>query len=133
LIAGALAFSAAVYFVPMLTVVGWAFRDPKTGFSLAQVVKLVHETAYTTAFVTTFRTAAITTLACAVLGYPLAYLMATTNARARLLLAAAVMIPFWTSVLARSLAWVILLGKKGGIAWRRSRYHHCQPHRDGGA
>ena len=62
-----------------------------------------------------FRTAAITTLACALLGYPLAYLMATTSARARLVLGAAVMIPFWTSVLARSLAWVILLGRRGVV------------------
>ena len=115
LVAGALAFSAAVYLVPLLTLASWAFRDPKSGFTLAQAVKLVHETAYTTAFITTFRTAAITTLACALLGYPLAYLMATTSARARLVLGAAVMIPFWTSVLARSLAWVILLGRRGVV------------------
>ncbi len=113
LIVGALAFSAAVYVVPMLTMASWAFRDPKGAFSFAQAIKLAHEGAYATAFVTTFHTAAITTLVCAILGYPLAYLMATTSPRARLVLVAAVMIPFWTSVLARSLAWVILLGKKG--------------------
>src|SRR5262245_3498729 len=113
LLVGAMTFAAAVYVMPMLTLTSWAFRDPKTGFTLAQASKLLQEPAYTTAFITTLRTAAITTLACALLGYPLAYLMATTGNRARLVLAAAVMIPFWTSVLARSLAWVILLGKRG--------------------
>jgi ABC-type spermidine/putrescine transport system permease subunit I len=115
LVWGALGFLAAVYLLPMLTLAGWAFRDPKGGFTLTQFVKLIAEDTYHTAFVTTFRTAGITTVACALLGYPLAYLMATTTPRARLLLMAAVMIPFWTSVLARSLAWVILLGKRGII------------------
>ncbi|MBL8699584.1 MAG: ABC transporter permease [Alphaproteobacteria bacterium] len=113
LIVGALGLSAAIYLLPMLVLVRWAFTDPKTGTTLAQFAKVLAEDAYHTAFVTTFRTAAITTIVCAALGYPLAYLMATTGPRARMLLAAAVMIPFWTSVLARSLAWVILLGRKG--------------------
>jgi putative spermidine/putrescine transport system permease protein len=115
MIAAALAFSAVVYLVPMLTLAKWAFSDPKGNLTLAQLIKLAGEDAYHTAFVTTFRTAAITTIACALLGYPLAYLMATTSPRARTLLTAAVMIPFWTSVLARSLAWIILLGKRGII------------------
>ena len=115
MVAGALAFLSVVYLLPVLTLAGWAFRDPKGGFTLVQLVKLWGEDAYHTAFVTTFRTAAITTVGCALLGYPLAYLMATTTPRARALLTAAVMIPFWTSVLARSLAWVILLGKRGVI------------------
>ena len=84
LLVGAMTFAAAVYVIPMLTLTSWAFRDPKTGFTLAQAIKLVHEPAYITAFVTTFRTAAITTLTCALLGYPLAYLMATAGSRARL-------------------------------------------------
>jgi len=110
---GALAFLAAIYLAPLATLIGWAFRDAKGGFTLAQAVKLASEPAYHTALATTFRTAAITTLACALLGYPLAYVTATTGPRARGLLLAAVMIPFWTSVLARTLAWIILLGRRG--------------------
>jgi len=113
MIFGAAAFLAAVYLLPMMTLLGWAFGDPKGGFTLAQAVKLATEEAYHTAFVTTFRMASIATLVCALLGYPVAYLMATTTPRARILLIAGVMIPLWTSVLARSLAWIILLGKRG--------------------
>ncbi len=112
---GALAFLAAIYLAPMLTLIGWAFRDRSGGVTLAQAVKLATEPSYHTAFVTTFRTAAITTVVCALLGYPLAYVMATAGARARSLLLTAVMIPFWTSVLARTLAWIILLGRRGII------------------
>jgi putative spermidine/putrescine transport system permease protein len=113
MIVGAVAFLGALYVLPMLTLTGWAFRAPDGGFTLAQATRLLRDGAYHTAFVTTFRTAAITTLVCALLGYPVAYLMATASPRARILMLAGVMIPFWTSVLARSLAWIILLGKRG--------------------
>src|SRR5215813_7888346 len=113
MILGAVVFLGAIYLLPMLTLIGWAFRAPKGGITLAQATRLLTEGAYHTAFVTTFRTAIITTLVCTLLGYPLAYLMATASPRARTLLMAGVMIPFWTSVLARSLAWIILLGKRG--------------------
>src|SRR5262245_9051719 len=113
LLVAAMTFAAAVYVMPMLTLTSWAFRDPKTGFTLAQAIKLLQEPAYVTAFLTTFRTAALTTLVCALLGYPLAYLMATTRNRARLVLAAALMVRFATSVLARSLAWVVLPAQRG--------------------
>jgi ABC-type spermidine/putrescine transport system permease subunit I len=113
MILGAVVFLGALYLLPMATLAGWAFRDPNGGFTVAQARRLLAEGAYHTAFVTTFRTASLTTLVCALVGYPLAYLMATTSPRARALLLAGIMIPFWTSVLARSLAWIILLGKRG--------------------
>jgi ABC-type spermidine/putrescine transport system permease subunit I len=113
MILGAVVFLGTLYLLPMVTLTGWAFRDPNGGFTFAQARRLLTEGAYHTAFVTTFRTAIIATLVCALIGYPLAYLMATTSSRARTLLMAGVMIPFWTSVLARSLAWIILLGKRG--------------------
>jgi putative spermidine/putrescine transport system permease protein len=113
MILGAVLFLGALYLLPMLILTGWAFRGPNGGFTFAQARRLLSEGAYHTAFITTFRTAIITMLVCALIGYPLAYLMATTSPRARTLLMAGIMIPFWTSVLARSLAWIILLGKRG--------------------
>jgi ABC-type spermidine/putrescine transport system permease subunit I len=115
MVTGALAFCAIVYLGPMLSLLGWAFRDPNTGWSLAQLWRVIGDDAYHLAFLTTFKIAAITTLICVLIGYPYAYLMATSGPRLATLLAAAVMIPFWTSVLARSLAWMILLGRKGLI------------------
>lgn len=113
MVIGAGIFYLAVYLVPMVTLLGWAIRDGDGGWTLQHLARLLGDDAYHIAFLTTFRTAAITTAACAIIGYPLAFLMATTGPRARGLLAAAVMIPFWTSILARSLAWVILLGRRG--------------------
>ena len=99
----------------MFSLVLWAFRDRAGSFTLVHLMRLVGDEAYHDAFLITFRIAAITTLVCVILGYPLAYLMATAGPRARALLFTAVMIPFWTSVLARSLAWIILLGRRGVV------------------
>jgi putative spermidine/putrescine transport system permease protein len=112
---GALLFCIAVYLIPILLLGVWAFRDRAGSFTLAHLFRLAGDEAYHHSFFITFRTATVTTLVCVLLGYPLAYLMATAGPRARALLFTAVMIPFWTSVLARSLAWVILLGRRGVV------------------
>jgi len=113
LIVFALGFCAAVYLYPLLKLVAWAFRDEAGRPTLAHALRLAEDGAYHDAFANTFEIAGVSTLCCLLLGYPLAYLMATTGPRARALLAAAVLVPFWTSVLARSLAWLILLGRQG--------------------
>jgi putative spermidine/putrescine transport system permease protein len=115
LVVFAMGFCAAIYLYPLLKLVAWAFRDEAGHASLANALRLAGDKAYHDAFVNTFEIAGVSTLACLLLGYPLAYLMATTGPRARAVLAAAVLIPFWTSVLARSLAWLILLGRQGVV------------------
>ena len=49
------------------------------------------------------------------LGYPLAYLMTVVSGRVRTLLIVLVLVPFWTSVLVRTFAWMVILGKRGII------------------
>ena len=52
---------------------------------------------------------------CIAIGYPMAYLIATTGRRLSRLLLALVLLPFWTSLLVRTAAWVVLLQKKGVV------------------
>src|ERR1700733_729676 len=54
-------------------------------------------------------------LCCAAIGYPFAYTMATGSERTRQLLGFAVLVPFWTSILVRSFAWIVLLQRAGLI------------------
>ncbi|NJK99064.1 MAG: ABC transporter permease [Spirulinaceae cyanobacterium RM2_2_10] len=61
------------------------------------------------------RLALFTTLACLLVGYPLAYFTATRSARWRNLLLLLIIIPFWTNFLVRIYAWVILLRNEGVI------------------
>jgi spermidine/putrescine transport system permease protein len=57
--------------------------------------------------------AAVTTAICLVAGYPVAYLIGRADERWRNLLLMAVMVPFWTSFLIRTYAWVTILKSEG--------------------
>lgn len=61
----------------------------------------------------TFSIGASVTLACLLLGYPLAYWLASLSARAANVLMILVLVPFWTSILVRSAAWIVLLQNNG--------------------
>ena len=61
----------------------------------------------------TFEISAIVTLSCLLLGYPLAYWLSTLSARKANMLMILVLVPFWTSVLVRSAAWIVLLQTNG--------------------
>ncbi|HKV00068.1 MAG TPA: ABC transporter permease [Vineibacter sp.] len=55
------------------------------------------------------------TVLCLALGYPVAYLLATASSRTANLLMILVLLPFWTSLLVRTTAWVVLLQKDGPV------------------
>ena len=61
------------------------------------------------------------TLACLVLAYPLAYKLASLKEKHANLLMIFVLLPFWTSLLVRSAAWIVLLQREGpindGLIW----------------
>ena len=61
----------------------------------------------------TFWIAAIVTLACIVIGFPYAMLIAASEGWKRQALLAAVLLPLWTSLLVRTAAWFIILQEKG--------------------
>ncbi len=53
------------------------------------------------------------TLYCLILGYPIAYLMSNLPARTSNLLMILVLLPFWTSILVRTTAWIAMLQSQG--------------------
>ncbi len=55
------------------------------------------------------------TVLCLALGYPVAYLLATVPSTAANLLMILVLLPFWTSLLVRTTAWVVLLQTDGPV------------------
>ncbi|HEX6020043.1 MAG TPA: ABC transporter permease [Burkholderiaceae bacterium] len=64
------------------------------------------------------------TLACAALGFPLAYYMARHAAGTKkALLYIAVMLPLWSSYLVRLYAWKLLLAREGAISWAAQHLH----------
>ncbi len=57
----------------------------------------------------------IVTIACLLLAYPVAYLLATLPMRTSNLLMICVLMPFWTSLLVRIVAWMIMLQQNGVV------------------
>ena len=61
----------------------------------------------------TFEISAVVTIFCLLLGYPLAYWLSTLSPRQANILMILVLVPFWTSILVRSAAWIVLLQSNG--------------------
>jgi putative spermidine/putrescine transport system permease protein len=61
----------------------------------------------------TLTIAATVTLACLIMGYPVAYLLANLGGALRYALLVLVLLPFWTSLLVRTAAWIVVLQTEG--------------------
>ena len=73
------------------------------------------EQIYLKLFLRTFIMSTVITLSCILLGYPIAFLLASLPVRTSNLLMILVLLPFWTSLLVRTSAWKVLLQQQGVI------------------
>jgi putative spermidine/putrescine transport system permease protein len=64
-------------------------------------------------FIKTFAIAASVTAICMLLGYPIAYLAATSSRKVGAAIIVLVLLPFWTSLLVRTTGWIVLLQSQG--------------------
>jgi ABC-type spermidine/putrescine transport system permease subunit I len=94
---------------------GRLFALSLEGGDLGWYTKALTGGLYTTILYRTFEIAGIVTFCCLVIGYPVAFLLATTTPVWRTVGFAFVMLPLWTSVLVRTYAWMVLLGRNGII------------------
>jgi putrescine transport system permease protein len=76
---------------------------------------LFHEPLYVSGWLYSIKTAAVSTLLCLVVAYPMAYAIARATPTARNVLLMLVILPFWTSFLLRVYAWIGLLKTDGVI------------------
>jgi spermidine/putrescine transport system permease protein len=72
---------------------------------------------YVDIFVTTLKMALLGTLAYLVVGYPLAYFLATRAGRYKTTLLVLIIVPFWTSFLIRTYAWETILDSQGVLSY----------------
>lgn len=97
--------------------VGWLFYLSFIGadgqLSPENYDRMLARSSYYRIFVTTFQVSLLTTGLCILIGYPLAYFLSQLPARAANLCMIAVLLPFWTSLLVRTYAWLVLLQKQG--------------------
>ena len=105
----ALVLLFAFFLFPVVRMLGFSLEAG----SLDWYAKALGEQLYLRVFWNTFEIALIVTAACLVLGYPLGFLIATTTPGWATLGFVFVLLPLWTSVLVRTYAWMVLLGRNG--------------------
>ncbi|HEX9452669.1 MAG TPA: ABC transporter permease [Burkholderiales bacterium] len=122
-----LAYLVVFFAIPVLIMVLASFREPgefgglapifndETGSSKLDLTtesygRFFSDFLYTELFLKSFAYAAITTIVCLVIAYPLAMLIARSPKKHRDLLVLLVILPFWSNFLIRVYAWMIILG-----------------------
>ncbi len=123
-----LAFLVVFYGYPVAAMLGRSINDPVRGLDnfekLFRVTRheewffgllSVPSNGYLGVFFITVRISIVVTLLTLLLGYPVAYVLSSIRPSRANLLMICVLIPFWTSILVRSYAWMVLLGREGSI------------------
>ncbi|WP_247903832.1 ABC transporter permease [Bradyrhizobium sp. 131] len=103
---------AVFYAIPVVSMLLRSLNDP--GWSLDHYASLVSDVIFLKVLWITLSTSFVVTLSSLVLGYPVALALSRARSTAPLILIM-ILLPFWTSVLVRSYAWMVLLGRHGVI------------------
>jgi spermidine/putrescine transport system permease protein len=118
LLAPLLLWVLAFVVAPALIMLAYSFAERGTlggvvwDFTLANYAAVLDPT-YFRIFVRSVVFAAVTTLLCLAIAYPVAWTIGRAGERWRNLLLMLVMIPFWTSFLIRTYAWLMILRSEG--------------------
>jgi putative spermidine/putrescine transport system permease protein len=113
LVLPALALLVTIFGYPVGSLLLRSVSEPSWGFQNFKV--LARQPVYVHALANTVVISGSVTLICLICGYPLAYSIAQASGRLRRLLIFAVLIPFWSSILVRTFAWMVLLQQRGII------------------
>ena len=109
----ALAIIGILMVIPILWLLSLSLVDTSGALSFENYQMFFSQPVYVRMFLTTFWIAFVVTAICIVLGYPVAYLMSILPSPWSGLLLLAVLVPFWTSGLVRTFAWLIILQRNG--------------------
>ena len=114
LVAPAVLSIIALFIVPIGYVLLLSVTDPTVG--LEHYRRLFTVPLYANVMINTFKTSLIVTIACLLIGYPLAFVMARRNDAIAVILLVAVGMSFWTGFVVRTYAWLVILGNKGPVS-----------------
>ena len=96
---------------PIFSLIWTSFFDPELTFK--HYIRLYQKPIYLKVIFLTLKLSLICTLFSLVLGYPIAYLLNQVSPNIRNILMIFIVLPFWTSVLVRMYAWMVILGRNG--------------------
>ena len=104
-----------VVFLPVLWLSSLSFFNAAGELSSENYARIFKSELYLRTFVVTFQISVAVTVICVLVGYPLCYWLARMSDRNAAILMVFVLVPFWTSVLVRTYAWLVLLQRNGII------------------
>lgn len=112
LAAPAMAYLAIFYFVPLIYILITSLTNPQFGFgNFGTALNGVNAPT----LLKTIGASLVCTVIVAILGYPLAYVINNAGPRLRMVLILGVISPYMTSVLVRTFAWEVILGRLGPV------------------
>jgi putative spermidine/putrescine transport system permease protein len=103
------------FLYPVARLLGLSLFDGSGHFTLLQYSRLFGTPVYLSVLWTTLQIAFWTTIVSLIAGYPVAYAIARADGQSRARLMLWVLLPFWTSFLVRTFAWIVLLGRTGVV------------------
>jgi putative spermidine/putrescine transport system permease protein len=106
-------FLLLFFFLPLIFVFLESFKGVGGGVTLSRYTEVLTNTQFQNVFARTLKIAVIVTPLAIVLGYPSAYLMTKLSAGKKSILMSLVILPLMTSPVARTYAWIVILGKFG--------------------
>lgn len=106
---------ATVMIIPLIWLSLQSFIDEHGQFTFRYYSQLISDSGYFGIYKTTFKISFFVVALCSAIGYPLTYLLVQFNPRLSNVLLLCVLVPFWTPVLVRTYAWLVLLQRKGVI------------------
>lgn len=107
-----LAFYVLFFGYPLLRIF-WQSVHDDDGFTLAGFQMFFHEPAYWMVLAYTGFLGLVTLAITLVCGYAVAYWLVTMKRQWAVLMMAFVLVPFWSSGLVRTYAWLVILGRQG--------------------
>lgn len=105
------------FFLPILQMLAHSVSGPPgTDWTLEPFTRFLGDSFHLGVLWRTVRLSLVITIICALLGFPLAYIMARVRPVLRLWLIILVILPLMTSVVIRTFGWMVLLGRNGFIS-----------------
>ena len=109
----ALAVFVVFYGVPLLQMVYRSLGGER--LTIEHFAYIFREDVYALVFWITLKVAVLVTVTTLLIAYPIAYVLARLRGWLLVLGLACVLLPFWTSVLVRNYAWIVLLSRRGVV------------------
>lgn len=106
-------FAAALFLLPVAILLSEAFRSDTGGWTLSGYTEFFADPRYRTVFFRTIKLGVLVTLTSAIVGYAAAFALVNLDPKTRGRVFALVILPLMISPVARTYAWLVILGRTG--------------------